>query len=154
VPVGRPHREPRGGFPLWAVAAGLLLAGGIAAGVFFLLKKPEEVTKEQPAGPTPNPQPVLPHGTGSADRHLAEWAMEKGGGVRVEGEPNFINDRSKLPIRPIRVTGVGFAATYRPTDADLELLRGCDSLRFLDFTNGCDLTDAGLQAISELPTAK
>jgi hypothetical protein len=120
---------------LAVAAAALLLAGGVALGVWIVSR-----SAAPPARPAPR----------DVERRAAEWVLSAGGAVTVrlaetEQDARAVAD---LPAEDFRVVAVSLVGT-KVGDADLENLRGLPNLARLDLT-GTPAGDAGLAHLQGL----
>lgn len=70
---------------------------------------------------------LLVAASGVPDRQIAEWILHQGGRVMVNGQRQVIDDLTKLPATPFRITGVDLIGTMIDPE-DLSKLVGLHSL--------------------------
>lgn len=88
-------------------------------------------------------------------RAAAHWALDRGGTVRVFGEPSVITDPGLLPSGAFALEAINMnelsPGANRVSDKELEVLKGLTNIRKLGLY-GSSVTDAGCEIISTLKT--
>ncbi|MFO0824586.1 MAG: protein kinase [Gemmataceae bacterium] len=149
-----PQSKARGGFPIWAMVGGVLLAVVAIVGIVIsqMGKKPEpDVAKNEPPPVTPKPIPPKPKDNTDPVKKAVAWVLNSGGKVEGGVPGGFVPitnpDEIAGPIQAIRF------AEGLTDEAGLENLRGLPSLHTLDLSI-TPLTDAGFKNLAGMPFAK
>lgn len=90
-------------------------------------------------------------------RPVAEWALKRGGTVRIFDIPGEISDLGALPSRAFALEAVNMnelGVDQSPiTDEDVEILKGLTNLRTLGLY-GSNVTDEGCKTIAALTSLR
>ncbi|MBM3982919.1 MAG: hypothetical protein FJ304_22135 [Planctomycetes bacterium] len=135
--------------PIYLAAAGLLVACAVLAVVLWPKKKPVEEAKEpdKPSAPgkkdPPKPPPVVP---ATGDRKIAEFILNKGGGVFFNTANGLgrAGNVAELPAGPLEVTGVELFGKQWVSE-DMERVRGLRALTRLKI-HDTNVGESGLKA--------
>ncbi|HUG89345.1 MAG TPA: hypothetical protein VML55_00835 [Planctomycetaceae bacterium] len=85
-------------------------------------------------------------------RPIAEWVIDKGGSLEIEGSSLKVTAKGRIPQGPFRILTINL--NERPvTDQDLERLQPLEGLLALQL-HSTRVTDQGLDAIASLTSLK
>ncbi|MCE9562537.1 MAG: protein kinase [Planctomycetes bacterium] len=140
-------------FPKLLVGS-LVFALLVVIGAAFLLmnnpKKPDTEIADKLPDVTPTPPVIPPKVTPTKDteRAAANYVLDIGGQVKVNGQPEMCDNPAQLPKERFRLTGVYLLTNRLVDDQGLAKLKECRSLNALRLSD-TKVTDQGLMNLKD-----